>query len=255
MMSKLKVLLLSLLAVFAVGAVASASASALLWWVCLSGTGTTEYENNKCTKTKSGGHFILQLLPLNTLLATTSKGIGNQTLTAANGLEITCTGVTDSGWIENNSTDSNGIDGSTSTVYTGCKVLKPKPGGAECEVKSPNASGPGIIELETLETKLVTFSGGGMGDLFKPTNANNIFVKLEITEKANLNNQCGSIPFVTEVLGQVVGKVEASGKLNFTNPVQAGSSLDVGPSISATYTGVVENLGPSGALIEAKEEL
>jgi len=50
LVSRIRLILLSLLAVFAVSAVASASASALLWWVCLSGTGATEYENNKCEK-------------------------------------------------------------------------------------------------------------------------------------------------------------------------------------------------------------
>jgi hypothetical protein len=257
-MSRVRVLMLSLLAVFAVAAVASASASALLWWVCLSGTGATEYENSKCEKTKSGGGFILQLLPLNMKLKVVSKG-GTQVLKVPGlgGLELLCKTVKDKGWIENNGAASNGIDEIEELDFLECTVVTPAQS-PKCEVKKVGAA-QGLILINNLETKLVTFTGGGIGDLVKKAGSTT-FVELEVGKEEEASTKkfkkaCGVVPKAAQkVEGQVVAKVEASGKLNFTNPAQEGSSLEMG-NFTATYVGEVENEMEGGGLIEAREEL
>jgi len=170
-----------------------------------------------------------------------APGLGN--------LEVLCKKVEDEGWIENNAGVSNGIDLVSKTKYTECVVLKP----TGCQVRSPGAPA-GTIELKPIETKLVTFTGGGIGDLFKAEN-NLPFVELEFREEANLAKACGVIPLAAQkVTGQVVARVLASGKLSFTSPPQTGSTLKVG-GFAAEYIGEVEQEMEGGGLIEAREEL
>jgi len=249
--------MLSLLAVFAVGAVASSSASALLWWVCLAGMGTTEYTNAECRTQQMGGGFVLQLLPLNMRLNIESKGVGNQVLKVPTlgGLEIVCTAVTDTGWIENNGAAMNGIDEAASIKYTGCTVVKPTGG---CGVKTAGLAA-GNITVSNVKTKLVTFTGGGIGDQFGETGTT--FVALEIGKSENATTKkftvaCGTIPLAGQkVEGQVVAKVEASGKLDFTEPAQEGSNLKVAGQ-AATYIGEVEQyMETNKGLIEARNEV
>jgi hypothetical protein len=249
MSSRVKVLMLSLLAVFAVGAVASASASALLWWVCLA-KANGKYETNKCNSEGAKKEYEKQLLPLGVQLKITSKG-GTQLLkVAAIPLEISCKTVKDEGWIENNTAASNGIDQATKIEYLECVVLHH----STCKVKSPGLP-VGKITLKNIPTKLVTNSGV-MGDQFGETGAT--FVKLELGETENgageLETACGVLPLEATVTGKVVGKVEASGKLNFTEPAQTGSALEVN-GFAAEYVGVVENEMEGGGLIEARNEL
>jgi hypothetical protein len=56
--SRIRIMLVSLLAVLAVGAVASASASAHTYTICRTG-GTEKYETNKCTGPKTAGTFSI----------------------------------------------------------------------------------------------------------------------------------------------------------------------------------------------------
>jgi hypothetical protein len=257
-MSRVRVLMLSLLAVFAVAAVASASASALLWWVCLSGTGATEYENNKCEKTKSGGGFVLQLLPLNVKLKVVSKG-GTQVMKVPGlgGLELLCKTVKYKGWIENNGAASNGISEIEELDFLECTVVTPAQS-PKCEFKKPGASA-GLILINNLETKLVTFAGGGIGDLIKKVGST-AFVELEIGREENSSTKkfkkaCGIIPTAAQKIeGQVVAKIEASGKLHFTEPAQEGTDLELG-GFTGAYVGEDENEMEGGGLLEAREEL
>src|ERR1700726_78756 len=124
-MTRMKVVLLSLLAVFAIGAVASASASAFSkeWQVCKE-AGTEEFETNKCAKKASGGKFSWVSLTGTESLATTSTG-GAFELKA--GVKtIKCTAVTDKGNIK-----AAGADEATEIKFTGCTT-----GQAGCNVKS-----------------------------------------------------------------------------------------------------------------------
>jgi hypothetical protein len=257
-MFRVRVLMLSLLAVFAVAAVASASASALLWWVCLSGTGATEYESNKCEKTKGGGGFVLQLLPLNIRLNIVQKG-GSQILgiPGLGGFAILCKTVKNKGWIENNGAASNGISEIEELDFLECTVVTPAMT-PKCEVKKVGAAAEFIL-INNLETKLVTFGGGGIGDLIQKAGSS-LIVELEFGKEENSSTKkfkkaCGVIPAAAQkVEGQIVAKVEASGKLNLTNPAQEGTNLELG-GFAATYVGEVENEMERGGLIEAREEL
>jgi hypothetical protein len=258
-MSRVRVLMLSLLAVFAVGAAASASASALLWWECSKNPGGmgTKYTNSKCETTGSG-EFELLLAPLNVKLKVVSKG-GSQVLKVPGlgGLELLCKTVKDKGWIENNGAASNGIDEIEELDFLECTVVTPAQS-PKCEVKKVGTA-QGSIVINNLETKLVTFTGGGIGDLVKKAGSTT-FVELEVGKEENTSTKkfkkaCGVVPTAAQkVEGQVVAKVEASGKLNFTNPAQEGSSLEMG-NFAATYVGEVENEMEGGGLIEAREEL
>jgi hypothetical protein len=229
------------------------------WYVCLEAEGGGQkYTENQCKTTGGEGKFALQLLPLGVQLKITSKG-GTQSLKVSGlgGLELLCKTVKDKGWIENNVAASNGIDDIEELDFLECTVVTPAQT-PKCEFKKPGAAA-GSILINDLETKLVTFAGGGIGDLIKKAGSTT-FVELEIGKEENSSTKkfkkaCGVIPTAAQKIeGQIVAKIEASGKLHFTDPAQEGTNLELG-GFAATYAGEVENEMEGGGLIEAREEL
>jgi hypothetical protein len=196
LMSRVRVGLLSLLAVLAVSAAMSASASAHEW--------------------KINGTVV------NTSLAVTSTGGAFQLLAGA--IEVKCTGVTDKGTV-----NKGGVDEATEIKFTGCTTNE-----VGCLVKSAGAPAKaGEIIVQSIPTLLVTgkTSTGTevLTDEFKQK-ANGEFVTLETGKKEiagnNLTELCTNFPHTSKVTGHVAAIVENSTQtLNFPNPELQGNTL------------------------------
>jgi hypothetical protein len=254
--SQLKVLFVSLLAVFAVSAVASATASAtanLQWEVCEENKETpkeppTKYDEHKCntqTKALSLRHWEWKVLEAGKSYETTSSG-GKQILKGEIGgaaIEIECESVEDTGTIEGG---KPGKDKGT-VHYHKCHII----GAATCgeSAKSPGEKA-GNITLK-VKTVLVEIGTGTnvVGDKFEPE-VGTTFVEIELGKNEDptthkYKEKCGVFPLAAQkVTGVTVGKAEPGvggnlcEKLHFTNPAQAGSTLKL-EGITAIYEGEV----------------
>jgi hypothetical protein len=195
-MSRIRVGLLSLLAVLAVGATMSASASAHEW--------------------KINGTVV------NTSLAVTSTGGQFQLVAGTNVAQ--CTGVTDKGTV-----NKGGADEATEIKFTGCTTNE-----TGCLVKSAGAPAKaGEIIVTSIPTLLVTgkTSTGTevVADEFKQK-ANGEFVTLETGKKEIASNTlteiCTTFPHASKVTGHVAAIVEnGTQTLNFPNPELQGNTL------------------------------
>ena len=211
--NRLKVLLVSLLAVFVVSAIASAAASAHEWKVCREEVAATfKYKSlAECWTggVGTGGKWERLALPQEV----TSTG-GTFTLTAGV-KKITCTAVTDKGFVE-----AGGKDEATEITFTGCTTNQT---GGGCNVKTAGQPN-GTIKVTELDTLLVERkpSGGGaakLADEFSPDPPHTAFVTLKF------EGTCSEFT-ETEVTGQVAGFVEnATEELNFPSPELEGNTL------------------------------
>jgi hypothetical protein len=238
-MSKIKVLLLSVLAVFAVSAIASASASALVWEACLESSGThTKYEDSHCKKELSTGKF--EWMAIEEALAVTSSG-GEQLLEIPSaGIKITCSALTSEGEIK-----TEGKDFAKKLLYTGCKINI-----AGCEVVKTAGKANKEIEVVNLNTELSTLTLSGKlltVDLFVPKEPPT-FVVLEIGQKekeGKAEKACGVLAVKDEVKGSVTGMVEGQ-KLAFTGE---GSLTTDG--LASEYKGEDNQVLTNGKLFRA----
>lgn len=208
-MSKVKLILISLLAVFIISAATSASASAVTqhFDICeeLSGSPSNGYSTlEKCTKNESptGGKWTKYKLPPGTILKVDSKGTTKftfKTTLLTQTLKIECTTKKDQGTIENPSGGGAGKD--TDTIeFTGCTV--PEPTGQNCTVREP-------IQAEAT-TELTEFSTKA-ADEFKPKATNFTEITLEKCRNTELSK-------IFPVKGTDTGiAVNASSELEFTN--------------------------------------
>jgi hypothetical protein len=209
MMSRMKVMLLSLLAVFAIGAIASASASALIWAQCSPETGGRFSSQTNCESLTTGGGTGWEFLPLlataaNPLLVPT-KGKGNQKLSVSSGaFVIECTNLKDSDDRWNEGSPLNGKDLLLEGVYTGCTVTKPGPNTC-LVVHSPGAPNGTISLAEKIPSRLVTI--GGVIYEEEEQNANKEFVTIEAEETVGSGKPCGVAKLVNKVKGSVIGEI------------------------------------------------
>jgi hypothetical protein len=172
-MSRMKLIIVSILIVLAASAVASASVSALHWRF----QGARLPEGQRLNVMSVGGISIFK--------------------TKAHGIKIEkeCKKELDKGWIENPVGGGNGVDLVTSE-FEECEVLKPA--GLGCTVKEPI-----VIKANT---ELVTI-GGAIWDKFTPDPAGEPFVVLI------LENCTGSAAVLNgsyNLEGKTNGKVENS---------------------------------------------
>ena len=179
-MRNLKVLGLALIAVFAFGVVAAgaAQANAPRWTV----TENSEAKTLSATETREF----------------TSKSTTGFTLGATGVASFTSPSCTASGTIRGS---EKGQPGTNENVVLHCTEVKVE-GNKNCVVHSPGAAG-GTVATEPLSSTLVWLSATSndeVGDTFKPVNANNLFVTLEV-EKCVLE---GHYP----VIGNFIAKVE-----------------------------------------------
>jgi len=237
--------MLSVLAVFAVGAIASASASAasLEWEVCeeLAGVGKEpplKFDTHKCNseeKLLAERKWEWKLLAAGQTQKVVSEG-GTFTLTGGP-VTITCTKLEDQSDITGG---KPGTDLALKILFLGCTTSNSK-----CKVKS---AGPpakaGEIEVVNVPTEIITTrTAGGVvveADLFKGTKGiEEEFVTLEIGEKETasgnkMEKKCASaVPLTTKVTGGVAGEAMGSGELNFpARPLEASKLEAFGVSVT-----------------------
>jgi hypothetical protein len=193
--------MLSMLVVFAVSAVAAASASAAPhWWICEKGTGTgTKYTEHKCTTSSVTGEWEWKALAPGVRVNVKSKG-GPFTLTSP-GKIIVCKKAVDNGWIENPTGGGAGIDLLAEAKFTECTVTKP----AKCTVTEP-------IVVKNANT-LLSEVAGVFHDTFTPTEEEG---KLFTEIKLNGTECAGKGKF--KVRGKATAIINgANAELTFTN--------------------------------------
>ncbi len=194
---------MSMLAVFAVSAVAVASASAAAphFFHCAKKGGSTWlYSNSLCTTDVAGsGEWELLELGAGTRLNETSSIVAgtHYTLTSeALGVKviIECSTESGTGWIENPTGGAAGIDLATNS-FSSCTVVKP----TGCTVAEPITS--------TSKTELAEL-GGSFWDVFSP-DSGTTFVEVEL-------KNCGLLNQKFKVTGKTAGKVNnATGRVSF----------------------------------------
>jgi hypothetical protein len=224
--NRLRVLLVSMLAVFAVSAVASATAQA-----ACSGTAP----EHKCIweiKETIGGAF--EELETGEEANTPSNETTTFTLTAGT-IVVTCTHVTGDAIIKGG---KPGTDLAKFILFTGCTVNK-----ANCKIKSKGNTKAGEILVTDIHTTLLERSKGAtnniLADNFEQKTKHKVkeFVTLETGEVEKLEEEktrfehrvlttaCSGIGTPTKVTGSVAAKVEAE-KLNFPSPELSGNTLN-----------------------------
>jgi hypothetical protein len=201
--NRLRVLLVSLLAVCAVSAVASASASALPAWTV---NGVRQTGGGTETITSSGGTFKL-----------TAPGL----------VTLECTAETDSGTV---TFTTPGKDAATIT-FTGCKVV----GNASCVVTDAVHKVAGSITVSVATELVEPVPGSGViYDVFSPPAGGMTFVEIELSN-------CGALNGTYKVTGKTCGRVgpqAVKGKLTFSkaNSEACGVTLKLG-AVTATLAG------------------
>ena len=245
-MSRIKALMLGVLAVFAIGAIASASASASVWEECLEKEIVgTKYTDNHCATESGTGTF--GWMPISKELKITSKGATQLLELQTNpAIIITCKKVIDAGALK-----AGGEDEVNKLEYKECSINI-----AGCAVvKGSTGDTNGTISVKSLiKTKLLTLEISGkllVEDEFKPKNEaeEEVFVELEIGKKENAKKEaegaCGVLPVKVKVKGNTVAMVEGQ-NLSFE-----GTGTLTAAGIAAKYLGLVENVLEDGKLFRA----
>jgi hypothetical protein len=235
-MTRMKMIMLSLLAVFAVSAVASASASAasLEWEVCeeLAGEGKEpplKFDTHSCN---SEAKPLAQRKWEWKLLATGEErkvvSLGGAFKLTGGTVEIKCLHIFDESNIKGG---KPGTDIALRIHFLECSTSK-----AGCLVKSAGLPAKaGLIEVNNIATKLITEPGPLEADLFEGTLTEvepgvfeKVFVTLEFGTAEVADNKlspaCSGVPPKTKVTGNVAAET-VGGKLVFPNPPLTSSTI------------------------------
>ena len=238
-MSRVRLIMLSMLAVFAISAVASASASASSdeWRVCEEGTGTgIKYTEHKCTVESGTGKWEWKILAAGETRKVKSAG-GTFTLTAL-GKTITCAAVADKGTITGG---KPGKDLAETITFTGCTTKQ-----AGCSVKTAGQVN-GTIVVTNIPTKLEQRKNAKGEEVVvdnfeqkeEPVGSEKFqFVTLKF------EGTCSEYP-ETKVKGTVAAEVvKGTGELNFPSPGLEKDTLEafgVGATLTGKDTQELEN--------------
>ncbi len=198
---------MGVLAVFAVSAMAAASASAAPhFYLCYLQSGGA-YENALCNKT-GAKLYELEKAPEGTRLNVLSTQVTSYKLKSellGVKIEIICAAEHGEGWIENPSGGGAGLDLTTNSFST-CEVKKP----SGCTVAQPIVA--------TSKTELVERSGTLL-DLFTPDETGTTFVKVKL-------ENCGLLNGTYNIEGYTQGAINnAAGTLSFS---KEGNGLKFG---------------------------
>ena len=219
-MSRIRLIMLSLLAVFAISAVVSASASASedIWEVCEKG-GTEKFEEHKCSKKSETGEWSWRKLEAGESRNVISWIVPTTSYVLTVGTKvITCTGAADAGTITGGKPGTDSI----SVLYYGCTTNQ-----AGCSVKTAHQAN-GIILVPNIPTVLVQRepSGGGalkIADEFKEKATLKEFVTLKF------EGTCSNFPETKvkgEVAGEVINLANGNTELKFPSPELKGNTLE-----------------------------
>jgi hypothetical protein len=214
-MSKIRLILLSLLGVLAAGAVASASASATMPAI-----------------TDGAGNLITNHLEITALKTGTSPESVLKSKLAGVNIEIVCEHEQVTGWILNTGDHALGF---SLAHYLKCTM--PKPAAGNCKIQN---------ELIHVETHVLVLLGGGTGfkQEFHPEK-NPYFTLIVVQSCSNV-----ALNGTFEVNGFAVAEANNTTlELNFTET--SGSNLKFGGN-AATYTDKIkpEMVGGGGLMVE-----
>lgn len=214
-MRTIRTLILCLLAVFAIGAVASASASAfnLEWEVCKEG-GTEKFETNKCSKTSGTGKWSWGKLEAKETEKVVSNHVaGTQTLLTISGKTLmNCTKVVGKGTITGGKPGTADL---TEILFTGCTTSQ-----TGCSVKTAGRKN-GEVVWSNIPTKLEERETSTKVKVLADNFEQNATTKEIATYK--FEGTCNGFPFTeTKLKGTVAAEVKnlsnGAVELNFPSP-------------------------------------
>jgi hypothetical protein len=213
MMSKVKVMLLSLLAMSVIGATASASASALIWYQCSKNPGgsgpkyATQANCESLTASTGEWEWLPLLATAAAPLLVPSKGVGSQKLSFSSGAAaIECNSLKDSADLWNKG--GNGKDLLLEEVFTGCTVTKPSGCGVVHSPGEPN----GTIKFAPLIPSRLVTKEGVTYDEFEQ-NANEELVTIDLEGSEGSGKPCGVVKLTNKLKGSFLGKIRKMSKL------------------------------------------
>jgi len=231
-MLRIRIIGLAILAVFAIGAVMSSSASAQVWEECSQGTNHKEFENAGCTKANANGPFGWNAITVAKLVDSTGELTLEDTSTPLGASAVKCKGV-DHGTIGPG--DKDLISSIVATSCVGVKIC-------EAPIVAEPVNLPWGTLLETVGGKIrdkITseISGAKIGWKVKCTAG--IF--------GEQNDLCLSASTTTGMDNSINGSVADVTALFDASSSRASCSL--GNSTSGVVTGfnLVEGLNRSGA--------
>ena len=254
--NRIRVLLVSLLAVFAIGAVAAGSASGAVrvWKSCEKVTaGTGQFEKNTCEGAAGTKEWkIVELIAGKTKAVTTLKNTPYTLKSAVGGAEVLIKCTTEKGEVEKINGGAPGTDEAKTLKFSGCVVEKP----LKCVVRSSEPLGEvGTIETKELKSVLVENpTKTKVEELFEPKAIGGNFVVVEFKNKGL--EECVLKNKVFPIEGTVVAEIsnskvfqikatitaEATGSKKYINAAgeEKEAKLSLGPLNPATLKGTTE---------------
>jgi hypothetical protein len=205
MSSRIRVIVLSLFAVFALSAIVSASASAEVhWWISCHKTltaGAGEFNNSACTEAGGTKNFTEKLLAGESAEFSEALTVAASHITL-NGIVVTCTGVRFGAGTEptNAFMEGTNADRIKELQFTGCTVTTPATG---CGITNAG----GIIKTGEIETSLKEEpAGSGKAIItFKPKAPATTFASLKFKAEAG----CKTLSGLTVVVsGETKAEIE-----------------------------------------------
>jgi hypothetical protein len=216
---RIRTLMICLLAVCALGAVASASASAsnLEWEVCKEG-GTEKYTEHKCSNKGATGKWSWTKLAAGVKEKVVSEG-GAFTLVVFGDHTITCKKVKDKGTLTGGKPGTGLAEEITfeecTTEQGGCKVRSA--GGTFGTIVMTNI--PIKLEERTTSTKAIVIAVN-----FEQNPTTKEFTTLQY--EAEPGKSCSSYP-EGKLKGAIAAEAVGSGELNFPSPELVGNTWEM----------------------------
>src|ERR1700691_723344 len=236
-MFRIKLMILGITALLAIGAInsASASASVIHWFPCQHETGATwhwtTYFCFPAAVPPFTGEYELLLRPVGLRLDITTLGglFTFKSTIAGIKVAVDCSKEKGSGWIEN-PTSGNGIDLET-TLFQSCTLLEPE--GQKCIISEPKFNAN--TELQSLE--------GEVWDLLKPDPKSGAFVELILSECSD-----SALNGTYSIDGNTAALIEGS-----TSTLKFGKTMDelTLEGSAATLEGNTVELSDAGGGIQA----
>lgn len=227
-MSRLRVLLVSMLGLVVLSAVASSAASAQPTAKCEPNGNTTHTLSMACVQNTAGELLVLGLPSLETILVLSKKEAGTvAVLKAASGLEITCTAATNEGLLDGSPTESaSQIE--LIVTFTGCTPAAPE----HCALENGTIK----TELLTATSEIPNVTDGLL--LFKPA-VGTSFARFTIINSGGTCGVAAELNVTGEVLGNLL-KSEEDLEIHLLEFNKATGLLVAGGASEFTLTEEVE---------------
>jgi hypothetical protein len=241
-MSRTKAMVLSLSAVFVIGAIVSASASALTWYQCskvASGRYATQAACESLTATSGEWEWLPLLATAAAPLPVYYEGVSYQQLSVASGaFVIECHSLEDTTDLWNEG--GNGKDLLLGEVLSGCSVSQPT--GCQ-DISSPGEPNGTIRFAAKIPSKLVTKEILTYDEIEQ--NANKELATIDTETSKGSERPCGVMKLTNKLKGSYIGKIFPMTTLIEFENKSGAKELEMN-TLLAKYKGIDEQRPEAG---------